>query len=276
MLYTFAPIVAVVLLAVAALLYYGRFQPWLEKKRAYIAQFTECGALSPAPSETAWRRFRTVARIILFIQVGKVRFVGLENLQGPGPKLIAPNHGSAADVAITLAFEKPVRALATRGVFTIGNGLGALAFGPIGAIPVDLTPGQGKAALDTAVGVVASGQDLLLFPEGWAWLDGRVRPFKKGAVLIAKAAAERRGAPVHIVPVYMRYGIYPGQWILRFVPPVQYLLQFLLFPLYRRGLTVVFAPPLSSAALPEDKVIATHVLRNAVLAADPAPPAPGD
>ncbi len=245
------------------------FRNYLHEKRAYIEAYSKCGAEPPAPSMTAWRRFHRIIRLILFVQVGKLRFEGLENLKSPGPKLITPNHGSAADLAVLLAFAEPIRSLATSGLFAFGKGLGTLLFGPVGSIPVDLTPGRGKAARDIAVDLVASGQTLLIFPEGWAWLDGVVRPFKKGAVTIAKFAAAKRGEPVQIVPVYMRYGRYPGKWILRFAPPVQYLLALLLFPLYRRGLTVVFGEAIASSALPLDDAAATMMLRDAVLAADP-------
>lgn len=265
----FAPLLVVTALAVCALLYYGRYQPWREKKQSYIARYTKCGALPPAPTPEAWRKFRRIVRFLIFIQVGRVRFQGLQHAHIPGPKLITPNHGSSADVAMALAFPTPFRSLATRGLFTLGNGLGALMFGPVGAIPVDLTPGQGGPARNTAVDIVVSGEPLLMFPEGWAYMDGRIGPMKKGAVRIAREAARELGQPVHIVPAYMRYGKYPGKWILRFAPPVQYLLAFVLFPLYRRGLTVVFAPPIKSDDLPEDDTLATQMLRDAILAADP-------
>lgn len=264
--------VAVVAGIAAASWYALVFKPWWQRKQPYIGQFTACGALPPPPTPDDLRRFKRILRKIIYVQVGAVRFEGLHHLQTPGPKLITPNHGSSADVAIALAIDEPMRAMAARAVFTFANGLGALLFGPAGAFPVDLTPGAGGPALTSAVEVLVSGQSVLMFPEGWAYMDGRVGKFKKGAVRIARQASEKRGEPVHIVPVYMRYGRYPGKWILKFPPPVQYLLAFLLFFLYRRGLTVVFGEPLSSSSLPTDDCAATAVLRAAVLAADPAAP----
>lgn len=242
---------------------------WIRRKQAYVEQFTVCGALPPRPTRRALRRFKRILRVIAFMYIGKLRFEGLEHVHAPGPKVITPNHGSFADLAIVLAFREAVRAMAAQGVFAFGKGLGALLFGPIGAFPVALTPGSGRPAFDTAVKVVASGQSLLIFPEGWAYMDGRIGPFKKGAVRIARAASIERGEPVLLVPTYMRYGRYPGKWILRFAPPIQYLLAFLLFPVYRRGLTVVFGEPIDATTLPLDDAAATQTLRQAVLAADP-------
>lgn len=264
-----APLAAAICLA-AGMVYVLCISPWIAKKQAYAQRFTACGALPPKPTAAALRRFKRVLKVILFIAVGKVRYYGLENIRIPGPKLITPNHGSYADGAVILPFEETLRSLAAQGLFAFGNGLGAALFGPVGAIPVDLKPGQGKPAADTAINVVAAGDSLLMFPEGWAYMDGHVGRFKKGAVRIARAAAAKRGRPVHIIPVYMRYARYPGKWILRYPPPVQYLLAFLLSARYRRGLTVVFGKPISSSSLPADDATATAVLRDAVLALDPA------
>jgi 1-acyl-sn-glycerol-3-phosphate acyltransferase len=218
------------------------------------------------PPQARFDKFKRWLRVLLWIQIGKIRFEGLHHLQFDGPKIITPNHGSSADMAILLAFAKPIRSLATSALFDFAGGRGGKIFGPIGAIPVDLTPGKGAAALNVAVQHVINGETLLLFPEGWAWMDGGVRPFKKGAVVIARQASTQLGEPVPIVPVGMHYGRYPGKWILKYPPPVQYLLAFLLSPVYRRGLVIRFGSPIPSDTLPLDAHIASVKLREAVLA----------
>lgn len=237
---------------------------------AYARKCIEPGALPPPPTPRALRFLKGLARVLLFIQVGKVKYEGLENTKVPGPRLIAPNHGHSVDPApFALAFKEPLRYMAARGVFVFAGGLGALLAGKTGAFCADLTPGKGAGARQAAVKVLTSGQSLVMFPEGWAWMDGVMGPMKKGAVRIVKEAAEQLGTTTYLIPTYMRYGRYPGSWIRRLPPPLQYFLVLLGWPLYRRGLTVVFGKPIPSHELPDDDAEATEMLRRAIVAADP-------
>jgi 1-acyl-sn-glycerol-3-phosphate acyltransferase len=262
-------IVAVAAVAVTFTFVRALLPVW-ERARAYIRIFTECGALPPPPTPRALWTFKLLTRILTFIQVGRIRFVGLENTKVEGARLFAPNHGHYIDPPIfSLAFEEPLRYMAARGVFTFGGGLGALLVGPSGAFPADLTPGKGGPAKEAAVKVMATGQSLVLFPEGWAYMDGSMGKFKKGAVRIVREAAELSGQTTWLIPVYMRYGRHPGKWILKFPPPVQYVLTFMLFPLYRRGLTVYFGKAVPSDAINADDAVATEDLRRAILTLNP-------
>ncbi len=146
------------------------------------------------------------------------------------------------------------------------GGLGALVLGPCGAFCADLRPGRGGPALNAGVRVLTSGQTLLMFPEGWAHLDGFTRPFKRGLVHIARRAAEHLGHPVRIIPVHLGHGAHPGAWINRLNPRLQFLLVALAFPIYRRGLKVVVGAPMFSSDLPIDEKVATEKLRDVILA----------
>ncbi len=248
--------------------------PVFRRARAYIENVKTCGYLPPPPNKTGLFWLRCLSRFILFVQVGKVKVYGRENLEKlEGKAYIAtPNHPHFADVALLpyVLDYKPARYMAARGVMTFGGGLGSLIFGPMGAFAVDLTKGKGGPAREAAIDVVASKQILGMFPEGWAYLDGVMGEFKKGAVRIARTAKEELGEETYLLPMYFRYGKYPGSWIRKIPPPAEYFLLLLLFPFYRRGARVVIGEPIASSDLPEDDAAATEFLKQAVIALDPA------
>ena len=191
--------------------------------------------------------------------------------------LVTPNHGNMNDVVVLPAVMRGKREgyLATDGLFKLAGGLGGLVLGKMGIIPVTLDKGKGAAARDTAIECLVRGIPLVLWPEGYSYCDGSMGVFKKGAVLIAAEAARRLGQTTYIVPVYLRYGRYPGHWIRKVRIELQYVLCFLLWPLYRRGCTVVIGEPVPSNMLPADPdgqigELATHMLKREVCKLDPA------
>jgi 1-acyl-sn-glycerol-3-phosphate acyltransferase len=246
--------------------------PQWRRFRAYHALVSRCGYLGPVPSSDDVRFFQRLSKLLVWIQVGKVRYENEEFLDTPGPRLIVANHGSAADPLIFgRRFNQPHRYMAAKGVFDFGFGIGSLFAARAGAFSADLTLGKGAPAKDAAVQALTSRQNVVMFPEGWAWLDGIMGTMKKGAVRIAKEAAQKLDEPIFIVPSYIRFGRYPGSWIRRLPPPVQYLLVLLLAPIYRRGATVVFGKPISSADLPKNDRDGTELVRQAIVACDPGP-----
>src|SRR5262249_50300916 len=246
--------------------------PAFRKMRAYIAQVSACGCLPPPPTKRAVNFLYRFAQVVTWIQVGKIKVVGKENLNVPGPKIIAPNHPHYVDpgVIVLLPDKQPARYMAARGVFRFGRGIGSLLAGPTGAFPADLTPGQGGPAREAGVRVLTSGQTLVMFPEGWAYLDGSLGTFKKGAVRIAKEAARQLEDPVHIVPVHLPSGRSPGRWTKKIPPQVEHPLVFLESWYDRRGVAAVIGKPIPASTLPADDAAATELLRQRIISLDSA------
>jgi 1-acyl-sn-glycerol-3-phosphate acyltransferase len=251
--------------AILTILSWLAFAPSWRAVRRYTQKCTTCGHLPNTPTERARRFLRRLSRFLVWIQVGKIEIAGLENLLLPGPKIIAPNHPHSVDPFIFPLLIPELRCMTARGVMKFCGGLGALILGPCGAFCADLRRGRGVTALNAGVRVLASGQTLLIFPEGWAYLDGLTRPFKRGVVHIARRAAQHLGQPVAIIPVHLRHRAHPGAWINRLNPRLQFLLVALLFPVYRRGLKVVVGEAILSSELPKDEELATENLRDVIL-----------
>jgi 1-acyl-sn-glycerol-3-phosphate acyltransferase len=246
-----------------------RCRPALKRARQYMRNMSTCGFLPPPPSLKATRFLQGLSRFLTFIQVGKIRLVGRENLNISGPFVVAPNHPHYIDPAVVcLAVNRPARYMAARGVMTCLGGLGGLIAGPCGGFAADLTPGKGGPARESAVKLLTNGEVLVMFPEGWAYLDGKLETFKKGAVRIARGASTTLAKPVPIVPVHLRYGKYPGSWIRKLPPPVEYLFVFCTSWYYRRGVTAVIGKPINPLDLPADDCAATEELRRRVAALD--------
>ncbi|MBC7543968.1 MAG: 1-acyl-sn-glycerol-3-phosphate acyltransferase [Candidatus Sericytochromatia bacterium] len=125
---------------------------------------------------------------------------GLGNIPQRGPALIVCNHRSFVDpFLLAAAVPRSINFLAASFVFKI-PGFGALAT-RTGAIPVDIAGGKKAApALEQAIGCLAKGQVVGIFPEG-------VASFKKGSEGIArfnlgfiKALAGARMPELPVIP----------------------------------------------------------------------------
>jgi len=204
---------------------------------------------------------------MLWVQVGAVTVRGRDHLGGSGPKLIVANHGHYIDcAAFVLLLDEPPRFMAARGVFRFAGGLLSGLAAACGAFCVDLDPGKGAAAREVAVRLLVAGQTVVMFPEGWIYMDGGLGALKNGAVRAAREAARRLGRPISVVPVALRYGRYPGAWIRRLPCPLQFLVVLLGWMRYRRGVTVNIGAPISSAALRERAGAGTALLRHELVA----------
>lgn len=247
--------------------------PSVKKARAYSRCMQQCGYLPDPPTERGHCWLIRLAKFITFVQVGKVEVSGRENLDDcDGPYIVTPNHPHYADVAVMpLVLMRKARYMAARGVMTAFGGFGGAIAGPLGAFAADLTPGKGGPARESAVELLCRWREpLVMFPEGWAYLDGQLGPFKKGAVRIARETSRRFGKTSYLIPVYLLYGRYPGNWITRIHPKLEYFLMFLLFWRYRRGVKVVIGRPIPSTELPADDAEATEMLKSRILALKPA------
>jgi 1-acyl-sn-glycerol-3-phosphate acyltransferase len=214
---------------------------------------------------------KIIARILIFLQVGKVRVIGHENLKASEfPCILAANHPHYIDPFILASLiNRFPRTMTAEGALRFAYGLGGLVLAPWGAFSANLDPNQGGSAYRAAIRVVTSDQPLILFPEGWSNLDGITRPFKKGVVRIAKVAAKKMEQEFPVIPVFLRYGSYPGAWINKISPAKQYSFLLLGFLRYRRGVTVVIGEPILAKELPADDEEAILFLRKRILNLDP-------
>ncbi len=109
---------------------------------------------------------------------------GLENLPG-GTCVLACNHQSNFDpFVIYSAIRKHMRFVAKAELYRIpifGQALKA-----VGMVKVDRTGGEAdRRTLDGAVRSVRERVSLIFFPEGTRSVDGALKPFKKGAAVMA-------------------------------------------------------------------------------------------
>ncbi|MEE8110485.1 MAG: lysophospholipid acyltransferase family protein [bacterium] len=120
---------------------------------------------------------------------------GLENLEGGGPYIYAPNHQSYMDIPVIMrALPIQFRVVANQELFAVPV-LG-FAIGLMGTIGISReSRREAVKSLRRAEQRVRKGDNLLIFPEGRLSDTEEFEPFKKGAFLIAK----RLGVPV--VPV---------------------------------------------------------------------------
>ena len=123
-----------------------------------------------------------------------MRVEGLENIP-PGACIFAANHVSNVDpIALFPDFPGGFPFLRRRN----SSAFPILSFGMRLAkfVPVDRSDREAAiASVDTAVDYLREGLSFAIFPEGTRSPDGRLRPFKKGAFVMAIEA----GVP--IVPV---------------------------------------------------------------------------
>jgi len=168
---------------------------------------------------TAMKAIRLFLRLIGV----RVRVEGLENIP-PRVCIFAANHISAIDpMAFIPAIPRRVLILVKRELFRVpvfGAAMRAAQF-----VPVDRSDRESAAAsLDLSVARLHQGASFAIYPEGTRSPDGRLRPLKKGAFIMAI------GAGVPIVPVsisgaqnIMRKGswkVFPGDVTVRFGLPV--------------------------------------------------------
>ncbi len=178
---------------------------WRRKFREYVNQCLTSGFI-PRTFLPLQLLGRFLAKIQVFLQVGRVRIIGAENLKPKGRVIFCPNHSSMFDAPIIFSVMKRWPRYMTayeemRGVF----GLKAVVMGAFGCFAVDRS--HGKTVLEPAIRVLVSGSSLVIFPEGKISSTGEYLPFKKGAAIIANAAYEQLGMkePVGIVPIHICY-----------------------------------------------------------------------
>ena len=153
----------------------------------------------------------------------RARVEGLENIPA-GASVLAANHLSNLDPLLLLPpIPRRVSVLAKQELFRIP--IFSTGIRLVGYVPVNRSDREAAAAsLERAAAVLRAGLPILVFAEGTRSPDGHMRPFKRGAFVLAMDA----GVP--IVPVsisgtqdLLRKGdwvLRPGEVVIRFGQPV--------------------------------------------------------
>jgi|GEM_PF-5722156 1-acyl-sn-glycerol-3-phosphate acyltransferase len=229
--------------------------------------------LDYVPAEPDREAVRRVYSRTIAWQVGKVEVKGIENLDKcpqSEPLIIISNHSSYADPSvITCAIDRRIYWMTAIGVLKFAGGLSAHYLKGCGAVPIEIAGENANKALWRFSRLIAAGKTLALFPEGWIHLDGVTRDFKKGVILIARKSAKLLGRPVRILPIYVRYGKYPGSFVSNIGVPFDYLITLITGPLSRAGSTVYIGEPILSDALPSDSDAAIKLLHEKVIELNP-------
>jgi 1-acyl-sn-glycerol-3-phosphate acyltransferase len=159
-----------------------------------------------------------------------VRAVGVRvNVKGseripPGTCLFVANHTSSADApAVVNAIPRRIAILLKKSLFKypiVGQAFTLAHF-----IPVERSKHESAiASLEKAIQAMREGQSFLIYPEGTRSPDGRLQPFKKGAVVMAIKA----GVPIvpiacsgaHRIMEKRSLVIHPGEILVEFLEPI--------------------------------------------------------
>jgi 1-acyl-sn-glycerol-3-phosphate acyltransferase len=124
-----------------------------------------------------------------------IRVTGMNNIDKQATYVFAGNHTSQLDIySFQARFPHDFRWIAKKELFNIP--IFGLAMRRVGFISIDRSHGR-KAlkSLNQAAERIGAGSSVLIFPEGTRSKNGRLHPFKSGAILLAI----KSGVP--IVPV---------------------------------------------------------------------------
>lgn len=166
----------------------------------------------------------TWGKVICRLAGVKVRIEGAENLLPDQTYIFVGNHVSQFDIfSFQGYFPHDFRWIAKKELFRIPF------FGPAmlrsGIVPIDRSHGrEALRSLTRAAEQIAAGTSVLIFPEGTRSADGRLQPFKTGAVMLAIKA----GVPVVPIGFNGTYAILPkgkllancGEIVIRIGSPI--------------------------------------------------------
>mgnify|MGYP003386376601 CR=1 FL=1 len=223
---------------------------------------TEKGYLPPAPSSLSQYLIIPPVQFLTWLIVGRLQIKGSRNLDlmpKDASYIVAPNHSHYADIFIMplVLRHRKTRYMADSGVMESLWGLVGLVFAYFGTY---------TASLQAAVKLMSTGQNMVIFPEGWTYLDGKMGKCKSGAVTISKLAAKELKTNTYIVPVGISYRKYPGSWIRNYSIRLQYLILTAGIIFFRRGARVTVGEPIACSDLPEDDSLATEFVAGKIQA----------
>lgn len=164
------------------------------------------------PPSTGHRLTALWGRFVNWASGVQVKVEGLERIEPGRPYIFAANHQSQFDIFVLQGhFPPEFRWMAKKELF--GIPVFGAAMHAVGHVPVDR--GHSRAAvrsIDEAATRIAGGTSVVVFPEGTRSRDGRLGPFKLGAMVLAV----KSGVPV--VPVAIlgsRDALPRGAWLPR-------------------------------------------------------------
>ena len=174
------------------------------------------------PNALYWAGVKGVWFLVHLFGV-RVKVVGTERIPG-GPVLFVANHTSSADApAVVGAIPRRIAILLKQSLFRypiVGQAFTLAHF-----VPVDRSRRDSAiASLEKATEELKRGQSFLIYPEGTRSPDGRLQPFKKGAVVMAIKA----GVPIvpiacsgaHRVMEKRSLVLHPGEILVEFLDPI--------------------------------------------------------
>lgn len=199
-----------------------------------------------------WNVAMSAVRFAMRLGGVRVRVKGIENIP-PGVCVFAANHISNIDpTAFVPAIPRRVSLLAKKELFRIPILATAMRLAQF--VVVDREDKEAAASsVDLAVQRLKEGVSFAVYPEGTRSPDGRLRPFKKGAFVMAIQA----GVPVVPVSIVgaqtlMRKGdwrLYPGEVLVLFGPAVEASK----YSMERRGELLARVEALVAAGLPDEQ-----------------------
>jgi 1-acyl-sn-glycerol-3-phosphate acyltransferase len=174
------------------------------------------------PDALYWAGINGVMFFVRAVGV-RVRVVGTGRIP-QGTCLFVANHTSSADApAVVGAIPRRIAILLKKSLFEypiVGQAFHLAHF-----IPVDRSKRDSAiSSLGKAMEAMRAGQSFLIYPEGTRSPDGRLQPFKKGAVVMAI----KSGVPIvpvacsgaHRVMEKRSLVIHPGEILVEFLEPI--------------------------------------------------------
>lgn len=179
-------------------------------------------AAAQGPVPFAYRVFRRPAKALLE-RVFDFTVEGLDQLPAGGPYIVAANHSNYLDgVVLAVVAPAPIAFIVMPRVWR-ATPLHPLFHRHVGSIPINLERPDLRA-LRRALGALAAGRVVGIFPEGPFSVRGRLERGLPGVALLAL----RSGAPVVPAGISGTYEALAGRWgyiprrsriVVRFGPP---------------------------------------------------------
>lgn len=191
---------------------------------ALVATMVAMIGLLRSSARTIDKLIRFWARTVLAAAGVTVEIEGLEKIDPSRRYVMVANHASYLDIPVLFAVPQPLRFFAKRSLFQIpffGWGLRASGF-----IPIDRKRrSRNVASFDLATTRIAKGNSIVIFPEEGRSREPQMRPFKRGAFLLA-LKSDLPIVPVAIVGTWdvmpaTRLSVRPGKVVVRIGDPIE-------------------------------------------------------